>query len=198
MHTRWSWQVQATGGLPALPTEASPGQGCVCAARGHCFTTPSRTTAPPTPRAGALKAPATPNSPNPRPGIAGSSSSRSRVTTSQAGGEAAVGSRASPTRLGWGAWQSHPEPAGTHFRLHLSQLDSLLRPSPPLPGAPASRNWPSSAPVPGGSSGGAWSGAREGGGGARPRAPGPRSRCGQAPAPPRGPGYSPRRCSSAT
>lgn len=41
-------------------------------------------------------------------------------------------------------------------------------------------------------------GAREGGGGARPRAPGPRSRCGQAPGPPRGPGYSPRRCSSAT
>ncbi|XP_070101626.1 uncharacterized protein [Equus caballus] len=56
---------------------------------------------------------------------------------------------------------------------------------------------PPSSPAPGKSGRGAWSGARGSGRGAHPRARGPRSRCGRAPLPLRGPGYSPQRCSAA-
>lgn len=103
-----------------------------------------------------------------------------------------------PTPLSGSPAKPPKTPPDTYFPLHLPELHCLHRPL-----AAASRSAraqkltlasprPRSFPAPGKSGTGAWSGTRGYSGGARSRAPGPRSRCGQAPPPLRGPGYSPQ------
>lgn len=142
-----------------------------------------------------------PNFPNPNHSVPGSASAGSRG----AAGEATPGTRAS--RDSDFSVRSLAEPPRTTapprrllpttpFRTKEASLIPGCRlperPRPRIdPHQPPSPLCPRSFPAPGESGCGAWRGAR-------PRAPGPRSRCGQAPPPQRGRGYSLPRCSSAT
>lgn len=90
-----------------------------------------------------------------------------------------------------------PRSPNTSCLQHIPGLESLRRPAAAASHSDRAQELtlvsprPRSFPAPGESRWRAWRGAR-------PRAPGPRSRCGQAPPPWRGRGYSPPRCSSAT